>query len=304
MIDPQAVPPYVYEEHSDPSLAQGDILKVDGEFRQLFKKFYPSIDHADHFNKHVMVTTQSCDLVRYGKRKPKLPHVNVCLVRPLSTIIEKKIIQGELQPTVLGETRVLLEEEIVFLKERLYKLLNNTDQKVFFFLPKKHPFDEDMVALLHLSYSFRIDHYDALLENRILSLKPEFQAKVGHLLAQLYGRIGTSDLFDHEWTDKMIRTYVNAQVDALDIVQIPDLHSLSYVQKHFSDDRSDISALVKEHKALQLEKQLKPARNEFQQNMKKRLMDFFDDKEQVSALMNMNQKERSKFLKNLTKLDN
>lgn len=77
MIDPQAVPPYVYTDYMESSLAQDDILKVDGVFRDHFREFYPSIDHSDGLNKYVMVTTQSCDLVKSDKRKPKLPHVNV-----------------------------------------------------------------------------------------------------------------------------------------------------------------------------------------------------------------------------------
>ncbi|MFV0821309.1 hypothetical protein, partial [Legionella micdadei] len=74
---------------------------------------------------------------------------------------------------------------------KLSNLLNNSDQKTHFFLPKQTPFEDDMVAVLPLSFSFRTDHYDLLLENRVLGIKPEFQAKVGHIIAQLYSSCNT-----------------------------------------------------------------------------------------------------------------
>lgn len=101
MIEVQAVPPYVYKDDGCDSLSQGDVLKVDGKFREKFKEYYPSINHPDNEEKYVLVLTQSCDLVKIGKRKPKLPHINVCLVRTLEAVI-KKIIDDEVQPDVIG----------------------------------------------------------------------------------------------------------------------------------------------------------------------------------------------------------
>lgn len=188
------IPPYVYSDRiAENSLLQGDILKVDGNFRQRFKEFYPAIKHPDNEIKYVMVLTQSCDLVKTAKRKPKLNHINVCLVRSLKTLIQR-VVDEEIKPVFILDKNLLPRNALDQLKDRISKLLNNTDQKTCFFLPKHAPFTEDMAALLPLSFSFRIDHYDELLRNRVLGLKSEFQAKVGYIISQLYGRIGTPDL--------------------------------------------------------------------------------------------------------------
>lgn len=41
----EALPSYVYDEKaSSESLLQGDVLKVDGQFRTHFEQFYPEIE--------------------------------------------------------------------------------------------------------------------------------------------------------------------------------------------------------------------------------------------------------------------
>ncbi len=79
------IPPYVYRDltPSESSLQQGDILKVDGKFREHFAAFYPAIELSQDNLRHVMVLTQSCDLVKENGRKPKLSHINVCLLSSL-----------------------------------------------------------------------------------------------------------------------------------------------------------------------------------------------------------------------------
>lgn len=170
------IPAYVYQTNSSElSLLQGDILKVDGQFRDRFNEFYPGIKPSAGEIKYVMVLTQSCDLVKTAKRKPKLSHINVCLVRSLKSVI-RRILIDEIKPVTIGNEKLLPRDALDRLKDKLSKLLNNSDQKTFFFLPSIDPFTEDMVAILPLSFSFRTEeHYDKLLENRVLANQTLFK---------------------------------------------------------------------------------------------------------------------------------
>ncbi|MFI4937906.1 MAG: hypothetical protein ACHQJ6_05290 [Candidatus Berkiellales bacterium] len=300
MIDLPEVPPYVYDEIKGHSLFQGDILKVDGQFRDSFRKFYPAINHPDDEDKYVLVLTQSCDLVKVGKRKPKLPHINVCLVRTIEKVIQK-IIEDEIQPYSVASKKLLPSDSMDQFKDRLSKLLNNNDQKMHFFLPKKSPFEKDMIALLHMSFSFRTEeHYDVLLKNRVLSLKAEFQAKLGHIISQLYGRIATEDLSD--WDEKLLRRHIKILLDNANLTQVPDKSYIEYINKNVEPNGGDIDKLIQEWQAIKLKDKFEPLKNELIQGIRNRLIKLFDTPEEVRHLESMEKKERSKKITELLKL--
>lgn len=300
MSSVETIPEYVYREKTaESSLLQGDILKVEGQFHDYFKEFYPAIHHPESEDKYVMILTQSCDLVKTKKRKPKLSHVNVCLVRSFKAVIDK-LITEEIKPVSIGDKNILPKADLDKLKDRLAKLLNNTDQKTHFFLPQKFPFKEDMVALLSLSFSFRIDHYDLLLQSRILGLKTEFQAKVGHIISQLYGRIGTSDLSDHSWDDKKIRAYIKKLLDDANLIQVMDGSVIQYIETNFKHSNS-IEKLIEECDALKTEKAFRPLKNELMQTIKKQLIQSFEDKDKLHAFANMDKINLSKEIDHILK---
>lgn len=292
------VPDYVYREKiSENSLSQGDILKVDGQFRRYFMEFYPAINHPEDKDKYVMILTQSCDLVKTKKRKPKLGHVNVCLVRSFKAVVDR-LITEEIKPAFVDGKNIFQKADLDKLKDRLSKLLNNTDQKTHFFLPRKLPFNEDMVALLPLSFSFRTDHYDLLLQSKVLELKPEFQAKVGHIISQLYGRIGTCDLTDCGWDDKKIRNYIKDILHDFNLIEVKDKSYIDYIQAKNSEDFS-IEELIEECDALQTEKSFQPLKNELIQNVRNYLIKSFEDKNSIRKLEQMDKKDLSKEIQNI-----
>jgi uncharacterized membrane protein len=294
------IPDYVYQNDSpNSSLLQGDILKVDGEFRTCFKEFYPAIKPSDGEIKYVMVLTQSCDLVKTAKRKPKLSHINVCLVRSLKSVIRRLLID-EINPVSISNKKLLPRAALDQLKDKLSKLLNNTDQKTLFFLPSIAPFTEDMVAILSLSFSFRTEeHYEKLLENRILGIKPMFQAKVGHIIGQLYGRIGTPDLHDFGWDDKKTREYINQLLQDSGLIQVPDKDFIKYIQENADDDATNIDSLIQEYEAIKVNKAFKPLQNELIQNIKTQLISLFDDQEKINRLTTADKKIRAEEIKNI-----
>lgn len=289
----EAIPAYVYQRKtSKASLLQGDILKVDGQFRAYFEEFYPKIIYKENDKeKYVMVLTQSCDLVKTEKRNPKLSHINVCLVKSLRYVVQKLAID-EIKPAVIAGKTIVQRDVLDQLKDKLSKLLNNSGQKTYFFLPKRSSFAEDMVAVLPLSFSFRIAHYDLLLQNKILELKPEFRAKVGNIVGQLYGRVGTTDLLDCGWGDKKTRDYIKGLLHDLNLVQVPDKSFIEYIQSNLNDT-STVEMLIQECQAVKVDKSFAPLKNEIVKNIRNSITKLFDDKDKVASLLVMDKPELS-----------
>jgi len=290
------IPPYVYREKPNGlSLLQGDILKVEKTFHTLFSTYYPAIKHTDNY---VMVLTQSCDLVNERTRKPKLKHINVCPVRSLKSYIEKYMIEEVKPYSTMGKT-ILEKNALDKLKDTIYKLLNNTEQKTHFFLPKQLPFTENMVAIIPLSFSFRTEHYSSLLENRVLGLKPEFQAKVGHIISQLYGRIGTMDLAECDWDDKKIRNYIKELLQDINLMQVPDNNYIEYLRKNSNNENSVPEALIEQYRTKKAIDSFEPMKNELLQRVTTTMLRTFDDSDKVSSLLAMNKQERAKTIRSL-----
>lgn len=155
------------------------------------------------------------------------------------------------------------------------------------------------MALLPLSFPFRTEeHYEKLLGNRVLGIKPVFQAKVGHIIGQLYGRIGTPDLHDFGWDDKKIREYINQLLQDSDLIQVPDKSFISYIQEN-ADDATNINSLIQEYEAIKVNKAFQPLQNELIQNIKTQLIRLFDDQEKISLLTTADKSTRAKEIKSI-----
>lgn len=288
----KAVPAYIYTNSiNEVSLAQGDVLKLSGSFLEKFNKFYPELIR-NHSDQYVMVLTQSCDLVRTKKRNPKIPHINICLLRSIESVLTR-MIDAEVKPPSIKSKKLLTRDEMDQLKARFYKLVNNNDQKMHFFLPKQDPFEQDMIAILHMSFPFRVAHYDELLSNRVLSLKPEFQAKLGHIISQLYGRIATEDLSDFNWGAKEVNNYINQLLEKAHLQQVPDQTFIDFILSKTELEQGNIEKLTQEHQSFLLKKQFKPRENEVKQSVKACLNRLFDNVETVTRLVSMEKIARS-----------
>lgn len=294
MTQKNIIPAYVYREAVEGnSLLQGDVLKVQGQFNNYFKQFYPEVSFLDHEDQYVMVLTQSCDLVKSHKRKPKVSHVNVCLIRTLRSLV-RALISEEIKPLSIAGNNILEREANDQLKDKISKLLNNSDQKLNFFLPMQSPFTEDMVAMIPLSFSFRIEHYDLLTQNKVLTLKPEFQAKVGYIISELYGRVGTPDLSDFGWNDKNVRDHINALLHDLNLIQVPDSGFLRYIKENWNDGSASIHELIEKCDAKNIADSFQSIKNELKQNVKTQLIRLFEDKEKIDTLKAMEKKDLAK----------
>jgi hypothetical protein len=143
-----------------------------------------------------MVLTQSCDLVRRGKKSPKAPYITVAAMRPAQILIDRQIRRYALSSE--GVPIMLCRKEYELSACRFVeRLLNNTEDNVFFIRKDAHPaLRENYCVFLPLSISLRAEQYDVCLAAKIAQLNDVFQAKVGWLTSNMYGRVGTPDIAD------------------------------------------------------------------------------------------------------------
>ena len=168
-----------------------------------------------HFrdNKYLafLVATQSCDLVLH-RGVPKASYINLASIRPLSHVIHK--ILGEVASLAAdGVFRSSSKSEARRLLERL---LNQNEQAIgLFFLHEDADagIAETAVAFLRVTVALRSDrHYETLRSARVGALTPEFRAKLGWLIGNLYARPATPDWSDKksskEASDSLISQYI------------------------------------------------------------------------------------------------
>jgi hypothetical protein len=179
--------------HSD-QLLQGDVLIRSGELAAVLSQAHQYYATAETYN-HFIVITQSCDLVRRGKKAPKAPYITIAAVRPLELVLERHLArlaflwQGN---DPLGMYDIEKREQAAQLLERL---LNNEEKGYFFLKAGSHPsITEDLCAFLPLSVALKSQHYDALLRSKVAQLDALFAAKLGWLVGNQYSRVATPDL--------------------------------------------------------------------------------------------------------------
>jgi hypothetical protein len=213
----------------DLDLCQGDLLRKTDAVQALLQDVHPHYAKEDY--SHLLVLTQSCDLVRRagecGAR-----YVSLAAVRPLSLILERKI--DEFQDPFAKEAGVCAKGGSQSsikrkLQELLGRLLNNNEPEFFYLEPDRdRGLTEPSCAFLQLSIAVRArQHYATLLEARMLALSPVFQAKLGWLVGHMYSRVGTPDWVTPPYT----RSQFDKRVDTI----------LGEVTRWVDDDRLELA---------------------------------------------------------------
>ena len=202
-------------------LKQGDVImsaRLAEPIRKRVVSRFPGMPS------HLLVLTQSCDLVR--RPAPKADFIALAPTRHLGDILEYEL--GRLQKTELAQrANVCGSNRRTTLEQFLERLLNNNNPD-FFYLHQEPGFDlaEPACALLRCSLPFetRIEQYDSLLRARVLGLSEEFRAKLGWLVGNIYSRIGTRD-----WERSESRALINGYLS--DICAWVDSKKLEAAEK-------------------------------------------------------------------------
>lgn len=191
-------------------LEQGDILQPTQALRDVFTRVHPHFRDPKYLG--FLIATQSCDLVRRRAEAPKASYVTLAAIRPLAQVAPKLLSQI-VEPAA---TSVFPTSRKLAAKQLLHRLLNQNEQSIgLFFL---HPdveagIAEPAAAFLRVTVSLRAEHYDTLRAARVGRLNPEFRAKLGWLIGNLYVRPATTDWEDvpggKDALDALVEQYVN-----------------------------------------------------------------------------------------------
>lgn len=186
---------FTYDENPDDrSLFQGDVLRRTDEINAILEKVYRRYFKEDC--RYLIVLTQSCDLVRRNSKPCTARYITLAAVHPLAVAIEREIDRRRVQrPDVEREAGIANTNVKLAIKKFVESLLNNNKSPYFYLHPElEAEFDEPHCAFLRLSIAIKTsEHYDTCLTAKVLQLQPEFQAKLGSLVTELYGRVGTED---------------------------------------------------------------------------------------------------------------
>lgn len=202
---------YVYDEPDKTQLAQGDVLERTNALIGLLNQFHPHYaEHPDY--KYFAVLTQSCDLVRRRAKPPKSPYITVAAARTLDQTLLREA--AKTQDEWQRETKVIggrLRNNLLMFLERL--LDNNEPGYFYLHVDQSLGIHQPCCVLLPLAVSLRAQHYDLLLDAKRAQVKDAFQAKLGWLIGNMYGRVGTTE-WDKEYPDNPVKTVAKDVLDA------------------------------------------------------------------------------------------
>lgn len=184
--------PYRRYEKSGDDLNQGDIILPDRSFKQAVGEIHPWLE--DKRYNGFIVLTQTCDLAHRGGNPNKAKHLEIAPFRSLGPLVAgyadhvtgSKVVDGLYyehdQPQVKAFVKRILNE-------------NETGHGLFYLPPDLGiGIGDHSAATLRVSFALRAsEHYAAIQRCRRGGLKPPFEAKLGWMLGNLYGRPATPD---------------------------------------------------------------------------------------------------------------
>lgn len=186
---------FTYDQNPDDrSLFQGDVLRRTDGMNEILEKVHPHYSKEDYH--YLVVLTQSCDLVRRNSKPCNARYIALAAVRPFPEAIQREVDRRRDQrPDVEREAGIANMKVKFAIRQFVGSLLNNNKAPYFYLHPElEADFNEPHCAFLRLSVAIKAsEHYDTCLTAKVLQLQPEFQAKLGWLVTELYGRVGTED---------------------------------------------------------------------------------------------------------------
>lgn len=171
------------------SLAQGDLIGRTDAVLSLFEQVHEYFCDPKYLAFSIL--TQSCDLERHDG-ECKIKYISLAVVRSLDSVLFdlldstcERIGEGAYTEESKEKARMLLT-----------RVFNQNEQAagLFYLHPDKDAgIDVESVVLLRVAITLCAQHYDLLRESRRGRLASEFRSKLGWLVGNLYGRVGTTD---------------------------------------------------------------------------------------------------------------
>lgn len=301
--DSNILPEYVYCNQLDEySFSQGDIIQIDEEFGEIFKKHYPTISNEPYGSRYALILSQSCDIVRRKDRSgnfvlPKTNHIVVCLIRTINDVLHYEM-------KTIGAKKVsgyylLQSAHYETLIQKTSRLINNSESKHMFYLPKSSFLKEDMVVLLNISYAFRTEIYDQLLSKRVGGLLPEFRAKIGYIVADYFGRVATVDLTDSGIEESQLLKYAEEKLSDTKIFNGVDSEFISELTT--INDPDHLNHLKQEYLQKKNEENLRPLIRGYKKSISNSLFELLNNKLKLEELQGLDEPSLRREITNIIK---
>lgn len=209
---------YVYIDPDKSQLAQGDILQRTDSLVKLLNHYHPHYaEHPDY--QFFAILTQSCDLVRRAGKTAKSPYITIAAARTIEDTLLREA--AKRQKDWQRPTKLIGQSDRNNLLMFLQRLLDNNEPGYFYLhIDQSLGINRACCVVLPLAVSVRVQHYDMLLEAKIAQITDAFQAKLGWLIGNLYGRVGTTE-WDKEYPDNPIKDAARKILDAT-LVSVTD----------------------------------------------------------------------------------
>jgi hypothetical protein len=207
------MPHFTYNEPDKSTLRQGDIIKRTDELLEVIRGVHPYFANDNY--SHFIILTQSCDLQRRDGKTCKSRYLTIAAVRSFEECLRREIdplLSSEIEK---GTKKIVDEKKREILKQTVIKLLNNNHPDYFYLHNSlEHGITDPLVAFLRVSIALKADqHYQRLLNGKILELKDDFKAKLGWLVGNLYSRVGTEDWVPNTANQSKFDEMVNGFLD-------------------------------------------------------------------------------------------
>jgi hypothetical protein len=199
---------YSYQDPDRTALKQGDVLQRTEELVTLLDSVHPHYGQHEQYQ-YFMVLTQTCDLVRRSGALPKSRYITLAAVRPIEEVLRRTA--AELQEGWQRETSVISASARDKLKLFLERLVDTNEPGYFYLHPDTNfGLAQRYCAFLALSIALRRDHYDMCLRAKLFELKEPFQAKLGWLIGDMYGRVAVA-----EWDEEIKNPSLDSEIATL-----------------------------------------------------------------------------------------
>lgn len=236
---------WTYDPQVEGDLEQGDILRPDAELRRVLETVHPHFSAAKYLA--FIVTTQSCDLVR-RRGRATAKYVGIATVRSLESVWLNLL--STVARTHLGGAFFAAKDK-TRANELFKRIVDQNEQALgLFYL---HPsgdtcIGDPSVAFLRVTVSLRAEHYETLVAARSARLRPDFRAKFGWLLGNLYARAATrdwgDDTVDRATLDELRATFVDGAGTVSAPRWVDDDRAKAALKKHldFGRDPATVEA--------------------------------------------------------------
>ncbi|MFN3713665.1 MAG: hypothetical protein ACK4SX_08405 [Alcanivoracaceae bacterium] len=239
------------DQVGEKGLSQGDVLRRTDSLNEVLKRYHSYFNQQGDY-RYFIVLTQSCDLaIRPDTERCGSRYITIAAVRPLHRAIERysdKLLYNKLE-RALG---MIPENRKQKINDFLERLINNNEPD-YFFLPAspERGIAEHCCAFLKLSIALKVEHYEMLVNARVVGLNPQYQYKLGYLVGNAYSRVATEDLLPDVITKRDVSNIARAFLESGASIEPIKNDIYSILKKRFEKDPDAFASVESKEKMLE-----------------------------------------------------